>query len=434
MMGLGEMATATTSLTDESLQLVGGELGYEVEVIGVDEEIVELESQEVVDESKLEPRPPVVTVMGHVDHGKTRCWTRSARPTSSPGEFGGITQHIGAYQVHTNDREITFIDTPGHEAFTAMRARGAQVTDIVVLVVAADDGVMPQTVEAIDHAKAAGVPIVIAVNKIDKPEADPQRARQQLVERGVVPVEWGGDYEFVDVSAKEGTNIDTLLETVLIVADLAESASGAARPVTRRRHRGQSRQGPRHRSRPCSCSGGRSSRRRAHRGHGVRARSARCSTSTGGASSAGPASPSGSSGGRACHRRRRLPSRSPTSARPATSPRSASPGARGGARSTTRPPSLADLMARPPTGGPELNLVIKADVQGSLGALTNAFLKLPTTRSGSGSCTARRGAITEKDVTLALASGAIVVGFNVRPDANARELAEKEGSTSACIT
>ncbi len=219
LFGLGEMVTATTSLSDDAIGLVAAELGYEAEIVGLGEEE---ELEEEVDESLLSPRPPVVTVMGHVDHGKTLLLDAIRQTDVAGGEFGGITQHIGAYQIHVNGREITFIDTPGHEAFTAMRARGAQVTDIAVLVVAADDGVMPQTVEALDHAKAAGVPIIVAVNKIDKPEADPTRVRQQMVERGVVPSEWGGTFEFVDVSAKARKNLETLLETVLLVADLEE--------------------------------------------------------------------------------------------------------------------------------------------------------------------------------------------------------------------
>ncbi len=217
----GEMATATTSLSDEGIGLIADDLGYQAEIIGVEEELEE-QPEEEVDESKLAPRPPVVTVMGHVDHGKTKLLDAIRETDVVAGEFGGITQHIGAYQVHAGDREITFIDTPGHEAFTAMRARGAKITDIVILVIAADDGVMPQTVEALDHAKAAAVPIIVAVNKVDKEEADPTRVRQQMVERGIVPAEWGGTYEFVDVSAKAKTNLDSLLETILLVADLEE--------------------------------------------------------------------------------------------------------------------------------------------------------------------------------------------------------------------
>jgi small GTP-binding protein len=218
----GDMVTATTSLSDEALQIIGTELGYHVEIVGLEDELQTEEEAEEVDEAKLVPRPPVVTVMGHVDHGKTKLLDAIRETDVVSGEFGGITQHIGAYQAHVDGREITFIDTPGHEAFTAMRARGAQVTDIAVLVVAADDGVMPQTVEALDHAKAAGVPVIVAVNKIDKDEADPNRVRTQLVERELVPSEWGGDTEFVDVSAKTHANLDKLLETVLVVADLAE--------------------------------------------------------------------------------------------------------------------------------------------------------------------------------------------------------------------
>ena len=217
----GEMVTATTSLSDDAIELIAADLGYHAEIIGVEEEL-DAEPEEEVDEAALVPRPPVVTVMGHVDHGKTKLLDAIRETDVVAGEFGGITQHIGAYQAHLGERTIAFIDTPGHEAFTAMRARGAKITDIVVLVVAADDGVMPQTVEALDHAKAAAVPIIVAVNKVDKEDADPVRVRTQMVELGIVPSEYGGTYEFVDVSAKTKQGLDSLLETILLVADLEE--------------------------------------------------------------------------------------------------------------------------------------------------------------------------------------------------------------------
>ncbi|RLK62099.1 translation initiation factor IF-2 [Actinokineospora cianjurensis] len=229
---LGEMVTATQSVSDEVLELLGSEMNYTVQVVSPEEEDRELldsfkisYGEDSGDEEDLQARPPVVTVMGHVDHGKTRLLDTIRKTTVHEGEAGGITQHIGAYQVATslegNDRLITFIDTPGHEAFTAMRARGAQATDIAVIVVAADDGVMPQTVEAINHAQAAQVPIVVAVNKIDKEGANPQKIRQQLTEYGLVAEEYGGDTMFVDISAKQGTNIESLLEAILLTADAA---------------------------------------------------------------------------------------------------------------------------------------------------------------------------------------------------------------------
>ncbi|MEK1283028.1 translation initiation factor IF-2, partial [Mycobacterium ulcerans] len=232
LFNLGEMVTATQSVGDETLELLGSEMNYNVQVVSPEDEDRELlESFDLTygedsgDESELQTRPPVVTVMGHVDHGKTRLLDTIRKANVREGEAGGITQHIGAYQVSVDhdgtERLITFIDTPGHEAFTAMRARGAKATDIAILVVAADDGVMPQTVEAINHAQAADVPIVVAVNKIDKEGADPAKIRGQLTEYGLVAEDFGGDTMFVDISAKQGTNIEALEEAVLLTADAA---------------------------------------------------------------------------------------------------------------------------------------------------------------------------------------------------------------------
>ena len=248
LFNLGEMATATESLDEATFEVLGVELGYKIQMVSPEDEDKELLEgfgldldAELEDENEedLEIRPPVVTVMGHVDHGKTRLLDAIRQTNVVAGEAGGITQHIGAYQVWTEhdgiERAITFIDTPGHEAFTAMRARGAQVTDLAILVVAADDGIMPQTVEALNHAQAAGVPIVVAVNKIDKPDANPAKVRQQLTEYGLVAEEYGGDVMFVDVSARAGTNIQELLDAVLLTADagldLTANPNKAARGV-----------------------------------------------------------------------------------------------------------------------------------------------------------------------------------------------------------
>ena len=429
LMGMGEMASATTSLSDDALNLVGAELGYDVEVVDVADDLGDADAEDDVDASRLEPRPPVVTVMGHVDHGKTRLLDAIRSTDVVSGEFGGITQHIGAYQVRTQAREITFIDTPGHEAFTAMRARGAQVTDIVVLVVAADDGVMPQTVEALDHAKAAGVPIIVAVNKVDKPEADPQRARQQMVEHGVVPVEWGGETEFVDVSAKAKTNIDTLLETILLVADLEElkaDPAGRARgtvieanldrgrgPVaTALVQRGSLDVGD------VLVSGTVYARIRAMQDENGMT-----------VEHAGPSKPVLILGWSA------VPNAG-DDVREVADERAARHVAQERESRlraaelvvSSRPPTLADLMEQAADAEvPELNLVLKADVQGSLGALADAFLKLPQDEVRIRVIHSAAGGISENDIALALASKAIVIGFNVRPDANARALAEKEG-------
>jgi translation initiation factor IF-2 len=425
LLSLGEMVTATQSLSDEAISLVATELGYEAEVVGFEEE---LEEEEQVDESRLHPRPPVVTVMGHVDHGKTLLLDAIRKTDVVSHEFGGITQHIGAYQVHVNGREITFIDTPGHEAFTAMRARGAQVTDIAVLVVAADDGVKPQTVEALDHARAAGVPIIVAVNKVDKPEADPQRVRQQMVELGVVPAEWGGTVEFVDVSAKARTNLDGLLETILLVADLEElkadpegRARGAVIDANLDKGRG-------------AVASVLVQKGSLDVGDALVAGSAwakvRAMLDENGrpVKQAGPSKPVQILGWSA------VPNagddfrevQDEREARHVAQEREAK--FRAAELVTSRPPTLQELMAQARQAEvPDLNLVVKADVQGSLGAVMDAFLKLPQEEVRVNIIHGATGAITESDIALALASNAIVVGFNVRPDANARELADREG-------
>ncbi len=423
----GEMVTATTSLSGEAIALLGDELGYSVEIVGVQEEGEAL-PDEPVDESKLVPRPPVVTVMGHVDHGKTKLLDAVRNTNVVAGEFGGITQHIGAYQAHVNARDITFIDTPGHEAFTAMRARGAKVTDIAVLVVAADDGVMPQTIEALDHAKAAGVPIVVAVNKIDKEDADPQRVRTQMVDHGIVPSEWGGTYEFVDVSAKAQMNLDTLLETILLVADLEElkgDPTGRARGTVIEAHLDKGR-GPvatvlvqkgALEAGDAVVSGTAFAKIRAMQDENGRA-----------VEIAGPSKPvvllgwshvpaSGDDLREVADERE---------ARHIAAEREAK--ARAAELVITRPPTLSELFERAEYEEiPELNLIVKADVQGSLGALTDAFLKLPQNEVRVNIVHSAAGGITENDISLAMASGAIVVGFNVRPDPKARELTEREG-------
>ena len=425
LFSLGDMATASQSLSDDALGLLAPELGYEAEIVGVEEEE---EPDEEVDESRLEPRAPVVTIMGHVDHGKTLLLDAIRRTDVVSQEFGGITQHIGAYQVHTNGREVTFIDTPGHEAFTAMRARGAQVTDIAVLVVAADDGVKPQTIEALDHARAAGVQVLVAVNKIDKPEADPARVRQQLVEQGLVPSEWGGTVEFVDVSAKARTNLDNLLDTILLVADLEELKGdpvGRARGVVLEAHLDKGR-GP-----VASVlvqrgtldvgdtvvSGTSWARIRAmldENGQQVK--------------QAGPSKPVQILGWSATPNAgddiREVEDE--RAARHIVQEREAK--FRAAEMVTARPPTLQELMAQAERDEvPELNLIVKADVQGSIGALVDALAKLPQDEVRINVIRSAAGAITESDINLALTSRAIVVGFNVRPDVQARDLAEREG-------
>ena len=220
MIALGLMVTLNQSIDFDTAALAASEFGFEVEKVYLEEEqIIKLHADL---QEELQTRPPVVTIMGHVDHGKTSLLDVIRKTNVTAGEAGGITQHIGAYHVHLDKGEIVFLDTPGHEAFTAMRARGAQITDIVILVVAADDGMMPQTKEAIDHARAAGVPIIVAINKIDKPNANPDRVKRQLAEYGLSPEEWGGDTIFAEVSAKTGVGVDALLELILLQSEVLE--------------------------------------------------------------------------------------------------------------------------------------------------------------------------------------------------------------------
>src|SRR5436190_12450964 len=427
LFSLSYKGPAAQSLTDGTIEKLARELGYEAQITGVEEE-EEAGAGEEVDETRLAPRPPVVTVMGHVDHGKTLLLDAIRKTDVVAQEFGGITQHIGAYQVHYDGREVTFIDTPGHEAFTAMRARGAEATAVVVLVVAADDGVMPQTIEALNHARAAAVPIVVAVNKIDKLESDPQRVRQQLVEHELVPAEWGGSTEFIDVSAKSGKNLDQLLETILLVAELEElkaDPSSAARGVVIEAHldrgrgpvatvlvqRGTLRVGDAIISGTC---------------HGkIRAMLDENGQAVEEAGPSKPVQVLGWSGvPEAGDDFRVLPDE--RAARHLSQEREAR--ARAAELVASRPPGLQELLAITREGEVgELNLVVKADAQGNLEALIDALEKLPRQEVRTRAIHRGVGAITENDIRLALASQAVVIGYNVRPNVEGRELAEKEG-------
>lgn len=425
---LGEMATAAQSLSEEAAELIASELGYRVEWHGVEDEDEYGDWDDGSEGLEAMPRPPVVTVMGHVDHGKTLLLDSIRKTDVVAGEFGGITQHIGAYQVHLSDRLITFIDTPGHEAFTAMRARGAQVTDVAILVVAADDGVMPQTVEALSHAKAAGVPIIVAVNKVDKEAADPNRVRQQFTEHEMIPVEWGGTAEFVDVSAKSGQGLDKLLETVLIVAELEDLKAvpgGRSRGAVIEAHldkgrgpvatvlvqRGTLEVGD------ALVSGSSWCRVRAlHDENGDNVEHAGPSKAVevigwNTVPEAGDDFRELSDEREARHHAQEREARQ-----------------RAAQFVSHRPLGLADLIAATRESEiTELNIIVKADVQGSLEALKDQLSQLPRDEVRARVIHGGVGAVTESDIDLALASGAIVVGFNVRPQGKAKELADREG-------
>jgi translation initiation factor IF-2 len=427
LMGMGEMATITQSLSDEEIELVAAELERKVQIVHAEEED---EFAELVEDSpdSLAARAPVVTVMGHVDHGKTSLLDAIRETEVVAGEAGGITQHIGAYQVHHNNRELTFLDTPGHEAFTAMRARGAKITDVAVIVVAADDGVMETTIEAIDHARAADVPFMVAINKIDKPNANPDRVRQELSTRDVIPTAWGGTYEFVEVSALEKTGLDTLLETVLLVADAdadpkanaGASASGSV--IESRLDPGR---GP-----VCTLLVQRGTLRvgdvllvgqtfgRVRAMHDFKGDVL---------TEAGPSVPVevlGMDGVPDAGERFRTVENERV-ARQLAAQRSHR--IRSEELANRRPVSLEDLFARVQEGLQELNIIIKADVHGSVEALRDALEKIEQTEVRLRVIHTGVGAVTESDVNLAAASEAIVIAFNVRPRPEARMLAEREG-------
>jgi translation initiation factor IF-2 len=432
----GEMVTATQSLSDEMIELFAQELGANVLIVEPGQE-QELQLQELLadeeedDEANLRPRPPVITVMGHVDHGKTLLLDRIRQTNVAEGEAGGITQHIGAYQVEKDGKLITFIDTPGHEAFTAMRARGAKVTDIAVLVVAADDGVMPTTIEAINHARAADVPIVVAINKIDRENADPNRVRQQLAEQGLVPEEWGGDTIMVEISALHGIGIDELLEQLLLVAEIEELAAnpeGRARGVVLEANldvgrgpvatvlvqRGTLRVGD-----PVVAGAAWGRVRAMINDKGEQVKEALPSTpvqvlglssvpNAGDEFRVAPDERTARTVAEARERRNRERElkRAPTAV---------GHGAR-----------LEDIFEQIQRGETAtLNLILKADVQGSLEAVTEALRKLEREEVKLSFVHRAVGGITENDVQLAAVSNATIIGFNVRPDRKARELAEQ---------
>tara|TARA_B100000408_G_scaffold67475_1_gene51718 strand:- start:5198 stop:7066 length:1869 start_codon:yes stop_codon:yes gene_type:complete len=444
LFNLGEMATATESLDEATFEVLGDELGYKIQMVSPEDEDKELLEgfgldleQELAeeDDDQLEIRPPVVTVMGHVDHGKTRLLDAIRETNVTEGEAGGITQHIGAYQVWTEheeiERAITFIDTPGHEAFTAMRARGAQVTDLAILVVAADDGIMPQTVEALNHAQAAEVPIVVAVNKVDKPDANPGRVRQQLTEYGLVAEEYGGDVMFVDVSARQGTGIQDLLDAVLLTADAGldlranpnKDARGVAIEAKLDKGRGSVAtvliQSGTLRVGDAIVAGTAYGRVRAmidENGEQV--------------AEAAPSRPVQVQGLNSVPRAGDvfIVTEEDRTARQIAEKREAAERNAQLAKARKRI-SLEDFTRALEEGKvTSLNLIIKGDVSGAVEALEESLLKIEVDESVQLRIIHRGvGAVTESDVNLATIDNAIVIGFNVRPDAKARERAAREG-------
>lgn len=424
LIAMGEMLTINQPMSVEAVQLLTEELGFEVKIVAEKAEEIE---EEIEAEGSLAPRPPVVTIMGHVDHGKTSLLDAIRKTNVIAEEQGGITQHIGAYQVVHNDKKITFIDTPGHEAFTAMRARGAQVTDVAVLVVAADDGVMPQTVEAIDHAKAAGVPIVVAINKIDKPEANPDRVKKDLSNYGLLPEEWGGDTVYVNISAKQKVNIEELLELILIVSEILELKANPNRNAL-----------------------GFTIEARLDKGRGPVA----TILVEKGTLRVGDAVVVGTANGKVRamldDKGRKVKEAAPAMPvevlglsevpqagdifRAVDSEKEAKQIGEERAlkrrikEHEQRPHVTLDDLFERIKGGEiqDLNLIVKGDVQGSIEALCESLNKLDQTEVRVNIIHRGVGAITESDVMLAAASNAIIIGFNVRPQPKAKEMAAQE--------
>ena len=425
----GEMATLTQTLTDESVGAIAKKFDRKIEIVTAAEE--EVEAPEAEDaKGDLKERPPVVTIMGHVDHGKTSLLDAIRQTEVAAGEAGGITQHIGAYQVSHDGKTITFLDTPGHQAFTAMRARGAKVTDIAVIVVAADDGVMPQTVEAIDHARAADVPVMVAVNKVDKEGADPNRVRTELANHDLNPEEWGGDTVYADVSAKTKDGLENLLEMIVLVTDLEElganpdaEASGTVveseldpgrGPVTGVLvQRGTMHVGD------AVVAGAVWGKVRAmldHRGERVEA-----------ATPGMPVEVLGFDG--VCEAGEHVQVvENERRARQLAQERETRLKSEQLARRQARKVTLEEVFQKAREGElKELNIVLKADVAGSLEALEDEIAKLPQEQVPVNVIHAQTGGINESDVMLAAASDAVIIGFNVRPLAEARRAAEREG-------
>ena len=430
LMKEGEMATLTQTLTDESVESIAKQFDRKVEIVTTADEEVEEPVAEEDDQAELVERPPVVTVMGHVDHGKTSLLDAIRQTQVAAGEAGGITQHIGAYQVAHDGKTLTFLDTPGHEAFTAMRARGASVTDVAVIVVAADDGVMPQTVEAIDHARAAGVPILVAVNKIDKEGADPNRVRTELAQQDLNPEEWGGDTVYADVSAKTKDGLDNLLEMILLVTDLEElganpdaPASGAVVEAELDPGRGP-------------VTGVLVQRGTLHVGDAVVAgpvwgkvramlddKGERVDEATPGT----PVEVLGFDGVSEAGEHIQVVENE-RKARQLAQERETRLKTEQLARRQARKVTLEEVFQRASAGQlNELNIVLKADVSGSLEALQDEIAKLPQEQVPVNVIHAQTGGINESDVMLAAASDAVIIGFNVRPLAEARRAAEQEG-------